>query len=126
MSFSVSGKCDAEKFVGNWETVELIEVDEGEPWPCQTEVSYPKKLKIYCENNKLKMLMETQFGSKGNLAYIVDNNGNDIIFTAPFLQTKDSLSFSVKHHIKIFNDTLHGSTYGRVRLFEWRALRNDR
>ncbi|KMQ51131.1 hypothetical protein CHISP_2054 [Chitinispirillum alkaliphilum] len=63
-NLKASDNCNAETFLGHWETVKLIQVDEGEPWPDQTEVSYPKKLDIKCKNNALVMTMESQFGAK--------------------------------------------------------------
>lgn len=113
------------QFLGRWKTVRMIQVKEGEPDPEGTEVSYPQKLDITLLNDCLSVAYVDQFGRGGIFRSVVDNRGDDVILTNPELKTKHPDSFSIVHHIKISGDTLQGVTFGRVRLFEWQAVRTS-
>ena len=119
-------QCDSSSqsaFIGTWKVARMVEVDEGEPGPEGTETSYPDTLIITCDNKLLFAKYIDQFGRNGSFKQILDNGGNDLILAYSDLKTKDPKSFSIVHRVKVFGDTLQGVTFGRARLFEWRAAR---
>lgn len=86
-------------------------MEEGEPDPEGTEVSYPLKLNVTLLNDDLSVAYVDQFGREGIFRSIVDNRGNDVVLTNPDLKTKHPDSFSIVHHIKTSGDTLHRSHF---------------